>query len=398
MTRIDEDPAQLLVGQYIDTYLPAIDGVIITVKNYAHWLNLEHFPCYVATASAPHGYEDTEPYPIFRYASAPIAHRPPYRFGFPLLDLKFIHSVHDLAPQLVHTHSPFMAGREARRIARQQKIPLVATFHSKYYDDVLQSTGSKFLAEKAVQMIVRFYNHCDHVWTVNEGTAQTLRDYGYQKEIEIMPNGTDFLFPADPQAARETVEQKFGLLPEEKVMLYVGQHILQKNLPMLLEAAAAYAQSGGRFKLLMVGDGYARPDLETMARELGLGESVCFTGLIADRELLAAIFLRADLFLLPSIYDNAPLVIREAAAASCPSVLIAGSNAAKETQDEYNAYQCENTVESLSQAIQRAFSSDQQRHEIGRQANRTLVRTWQDVVSDVAERYQMILTERRGQV
>ena len=41
-----------LVGQYIDSYLPTIDGVIMTVRNYARWLNQDHFPCYVATAKA----------------------------------------------------------------------------------------------------------------------------------------------------------------------------------------------------------------------------------------------------------------------------------------------------------------------------------------------------------
>ena len=42
--------------------------------------------------------------------------------------------------ELVHAHAPFLAGLAARRIAKKRNIPLVATFHSKYYDDVYKGT------------------------------------------------------------------------------------------------------------------------------------------------------------------------------------------------------------------------------------------------------------------
>jgi 1,2-diacylglycerol 3-alpha-glucosyltransferase len=138
----------ILVGQYIDSYLPTIDGVVITVQNYVHWLNEDHFPCYVATANAPRGYIEQEPYQIIRYKSVPVASRGTYRFGIPGLDHKFIVSQQDLSPSpsLVHAHSPFGAGHEALRLSRKLKIPLVATFHSKFYDDILQVTKSRMIA------------------------------------------------------------------------------------------------------------------------------------------------------------------------------------------------------------------------------------------------------------
>jgi 1,2-diacylglycerol 3-alpha-glucosyltransferase len=387
-----EAPA-MLVGQYIDTYLPTLDGVVMTVHNYARWLNQDHFACYVATTTAPAGYEDHEAYPIFRYKSMPVPQRHVYRFGVPTLDRAFVASQIDLRPSLVHAHTPFTAGIEARRLARKLKIPLVASFHSKYYDDILQVTKSRLLAETATALIVDFYNHCDHVWTVNEGTAQTLRDYGYKKAIEIMPNGTDFVFPADIPAARAEVEKRFGLAPDDKLILFVGQHILQKNLPMLLDAAALYARSGGRFKMILVGDGYAREQLEEQARQLGLRSRVIFAGTESDRQRLSSLYLRADLFTFPSLYDNAPLVIREAAMAGCPSVLVAGSNAAENTRDGVDAYHCENNAESLCQTIRRALADDQQRQAVGRRASQTIGQPWQDVVENVAERYQEIIRE-----
>ena len=79
---------------------------------------------------------------------------------------------------------PYIA---ARHIARRRGIPLVATFHSKYYDDVLKATHSRLLAWLGVKYILSFYNSCDEVWAVNESTGQVLREYGYKGPMAVMP-------------------------------------------------------------------------------------------------------------------------------------------------------------------------------------------------------------------
>ena len=89
---------------------------------------------------------------------------------------------------IVHAHSPFTAGSEALRLAVQRKVPLVATFHSKYYDDFLKATKSEKLARLGVKFVVAYYNRCDEVWTVGQGTADVLHEYGYEKEIIVIPS------------------------------------------------------------------------------------------------------------------------------------------------------------------------------------------------------------------
>lgn len=123
---------------------------------------------------------------------------------------------------------------------------------------------------------------------------------------------------SDPAGACARVNEKYGLGADEKVMLFVGQQVLQKNLVKLLEAAALYRDSGAKFRLLMVGEGYASEQLKALARERGIDGQVIFTGVILDREELRDIYTRAQLFTFPSLYDNAPLVLREAAAVGCP--------------------------------------------------------------------------------
>ena len=76
-------------------------------------------------------------------------------------------------------------------MARRRQVPLVSTFHSKYYQDFYDKTKSKVIAQGVVNYIIRFYNQCDGVWTVNHATAQVLREYGYHGKIRIMENGTN---------------------------------------------------------------------------------------------------------------------------------------------------------------------------------------------------------------
>lgn len=58
-----------------------------------------------------------------------------YRFGEAMLDAHYRKRIRMVELDIVHAHSPFHAGSEALRLAAVRKLPLVATFHSKYYDD-----------------------------------------------------------------------------------------------------------------------------------------------------------------------------------------------------------------------------------------------------------------------
>ncbi len=388
------DKQGLVLGQYIDSYLPAVDGVVITVQNYARYLN--RFPqsrCYVASSDPPRGYQDSQEFPVIRYHSVPVFSRPPYRFGIPLLDMEFVATQHQLDPHLVHAHSPFAAGLEALRIARMRHIPLVASFHSKYYDDVYAATGNRVLAERAVDIIVSFYRQADAVWTVNQGTAATLRDYGYQGEITIMPNGTDFIAPEDEQGAALAVRQRYHLDPAKPLLLFVGQHILQKNLMLILEACRLLKDRGRPFSLLLVGEGNALDALKARCVQLQLEADVTFAGPEKDRARLCEIYTAADLFVFPSLYDNAPLVVREAAMAGCPAVMVAGSNAAEDCRDGENAYLCQAQPQSLADTLIRALD-DPHRALVGQRARAHLALPWEEVARRALEQYKILIAAR----
>ncbi|HHT49782.1 MAG TPA: glycosyltransferase family 4 protein [Firmicutes bacterium] len=381
---------QFVIGQFNDSYPPVMDGVANVAQNYAYWLNRKYGKCYVVTPAFP-GYQDRDPFPVLRYPSLPLVFRPPYRLGCPHFDLDLHRRLKAIPFDLVHTHSPFSSGQLALKIARQKGIPLVATFHSKFYDDFKTVVKAAPLARLGVRQVIKFFRQVDAVWTVSQGTAETLRAYGYRGKVDVVYNGTDFVPPNDPEQRRAAINERLGLDQDELVFLFVGQHIWQKNVRMLIQGLKLLHQWGVRYRMIFAGTGYAAQEMKELVKELGLAERVTFMGSILDREVLKSLYTRADLFLFPSVYDNAPIVIREAAAAQCPSVVVAGSNSAEGIIDNVNGFLTENDPESLARRVKEIIVDRGLLVAVGEQAQRTVYRHWEQIMAEVVDRYRELI-------
>lgn len=383
---------ELVTGQFNDSYPPIMDGVANVTKNYAYWLNKKCGPSYVITPTYP-GYRDEEDFEVLRYFSLPLLVRRPYRIGLPQLDYQFKRLLYDIPFDIAHAHCPFSAGQIAFDLARKKGIPLVATFHSKFYDDFKAALKLETPAQIGLRRVMNFFRAADSVWTVNKATAQTLIEYGYKGPIEVVYNGTDFTPPSDQKEKKEAVNQLLNINSEETVFLFVGQHVWQKNLRMLIYALKTLKEMGISFKMIFAGAGYAEEDLKELSRELGLAKQTNFLGMVLDRELLKALFVRADLFLFPSIYDNAPIVVREAAAANCPAVLIAGANSAEGISDNINGFLAENDPLLYAQRIREILLDREKLLLVGKNAQQTVYKHWEEIVDEVKLRYLDLIRE-----
>ena len=153
---------KLITGQFNDSFIPVMDGVTNVVKNYAYWLDKKYGESYVATPAYP-GYVDREEFPVLRYYSIPLKMREPYRIGLDLLDINFRTTIKNIPFDIVHAHCPFTSGVIALQIARKKNIPIVATFHSKFYDDFKQVLKIDAFAKLCTRMVIDFFNRTDQV-------------------------------------------------------------------------------------------------------------------------------------------------------------------------------------------------------------------------------------------
>jgi glycosyltransferase involved in cell wall biosynthesis len=250
----------------------------------------------------------------------------------------------------------------------------------------------KPLVDEQIKRIVDFYYSVDHVWVPQESVAKTLREYGYKGPYEVVENGIDLRPPANIEPYYAAGLKELGIPEGMPVGLFVGQHILEKNLEFLMKSLPAAMDAVPDFRMVFVGQGYAKQQLMDLAKSLGIRDKVIFHDVVYNREVLKSIYARADLFLFPSIYDNAPLVVREAAAFRTPGILLEGATAAEIIRDGENGFLSANSVESYSERIVSVLKDRSLLEKAGYGAQRTLCRTWEDVVREVRDRYLSILS------
>lgn len=376
------------IGLFNDSFPPIMDGVSMTLQNYAYWLNKKGQPVCVVTPKSPN-YTDNEPYPVLRYTSVPIIGRKPYRFGLPKLDLSFKTDLNKISFGLVHAHSPFSAGNIALNISKNQHIPFVATFHSKFRDDFEHSVHNKRLARMMTKEVIRFFEKADEVWIPQASVEETIREYGYKGKLEVVDNGNDFANDEPKEPIKAQARLDLNVRDNETVLLFVGQHIWEKNTRLIVESLALIKDLS--FRMYFVGIGYAADDLKSLTDELNLSDKVKFVGMITDRMKLKQYYAAADLFLFPSIYDNAPLVIREAAALQTPAVLIEGSSSAENIINNYNGFLTENSVEAFATKLRELINAPEKINIAGLNASKSLARSWESITEEVLDRYQKLM-------
>ncbi len=377
----------LSVGLFTDIFYPAVDGVIRTVDAYARHINGSGNEAFVVCPKQSKHDDDSKiSYEVYRTGSFRI----PGFFAIPfdLSSKKLKERFATNPPDVIHAHSPFSVGKMALRLGRKYHIPVVATFHSKYYDDAYNVTHSKLAAKIMVDSVVNFYTKADYVWACSRATAETLRSYGYNGEIYVMENGIEMAeIPQNIDELKEEAAREFSIPKNRKVLLFVGQMIWQKNLKLILDTLKLLVEKDDSYYLLLAGAGYNEHAIKEYAAEIGLVEHTHFLGKIVKRDLLFGVYANADILFFPSLYDNAPLVLREAAAVGVPSLLSRGSNSAEIVEDGVNGYTAEHDPESMAARIEKAYA-DNSILPVGERAKATIPVDWQVIIERAVTAYR----------
>ena len=380
-----------MYGIFNDNFPPILDGVALTAQNYAYWLHEKGHDVRVITDFAPKMKQviKAAPYPINFVPSVPIPFRHPYRYGIPFISPLFLHRWNKMQFDIVHAHCPFVTGDLAYSAAQKQGIPMVATFHSKYRQDFEHNVKSPFIVDKMVKHIVRFFEKADEVWIPLPAVEETLREYGFKGHVEVVENGNDFYTPtALIEAMRKEMREELGLLPEETMLLFVGQHTWEKNIGFILDSLALIKDKP--FQLFMVGTGYAVREIKHRIKQLGLRDNVTLLGNIHDRERLKRIYAAADLFIFPSLYDTCGLVVREAAAMHTPSLMLGNSTAATAIHDGVDGFLSPDNTQEYAQRILTLMEHPELVARVGTKASKTISRSWESVIEEVILRYRDI--------
>lgn len=398
MSRIFPHPeTHDLYGIFNDSFPPILDGVTLTVENYVYWLRkMGYNPCVVTPwnpVSTPTEYD------VMKYFSLPIASRFPYRYGYPKIDPFIWKRLRDTDFKLIHAHCPFSSGRLGVYVKRKRGVPLIGTFHSKYREDLKHSfRHAPWMVNIIMKRILDFFNTCDEVWIPQAQVEETIREYGFRGPVTVVENGNDFagFIEGDIWDFKNAARKEINIKDDEIALLFVGQHIWEKGLDIVVETLRIlYGKI--KFRMNFIGTGYAYNEISQRIKEYGLSDCVKLHGVIAGREALSRYYAASDLFLFPSFYDNAPLVIREAAAMGTPSILLKGSTASEVISDRKNGFLTDKDPYKFAELITHLAHDRDELKTAAQGAMSSLVRSWQDIVEEVSDRYETLILSHKRQ-
>ncbi|MBN2655512.1 MAG: glycosyltransferase [Spirochaetales bacterium] len=386
----------VISGQFNDSLAPIMDGVAVTAQNYAYWLNKKYGSSYAIGPKVP-GYIDSQENTL-RFASLPIQLKGPYRLGLPHIDWRFNTKIEKIPFDIVHAHCPFVSGSYALSLARKRRIPLVATFHSKYRDDFAKWVPLNTPLDQLIKMIVQFYDYADAVWVPNEAIIDTVRSYGYRGPIEYVPNGSDIaaVEGEDLSVLAKKGREVLQIEKTDPVLLYVGQHRWVKNIRLIIDSLKIMKNRNISFQMRFVGNGSDLQEMKNLAVKAGLSHRIKFIGPLYDRNVLKSVYAAADLFLFPSLYDNASLAVREAAGLKVPAVYIEGATTANGIVHGKNGFLSLNSSEDFAVLLAFLLSDRQLVRKAGEGAFRDIYQSWESISDVVYRKYREIIAQYRN--
>jgi glycosyltransferase involved in cell wall biosynthesis len=117
----------------------------------------------------------------------------------------------------------------------------------------------------------------------------------------------------------DDARERIGWAAGERTALWVGNMVPVKGVPTLLDAFTRVRGAGAADRLVLVGDGPLRSELEARVRELGIADAVSFTGRLSQADVALAMA-AADVFVLPSLNEGLSVALLEAMACGTPCV------------------------------------------------------------------------------
>ncbi len=377
-----------------DSFPPVIDGVANTILNYAQIINDKLGKATVVTPEYP-DVRDDFPFPVVRYTSLSVTEKIcNYRMGYPF-SASTLEMLTASGFDIIHTHCPFASMVMARVLRIKIGVPMVFTYHTKFDIDIRRALPTKLMQDQAIKMLVSNMSAADEVWTVSEGARQNLLDLGYVetegRRIRIMENGVDFPKGRADKDDVDFLRSELGLEGHGPVFIFVGRLLWYKGIRHILDSLKLLEQRGTDFRMMIVGDGADREEIEAYTKELGLTDRVIFTGAVYDREELRVYYTAGDLFIFPSLYDTNGIVVREAAACGVPSVLIKGSCAAEGITHHRTGILVDDTPEAIAEELQFAADHLDEVRQMGDHAMNEVYMSWETSVKNAYNRYGEII-------
>ncbi len=338
------------IAMFTECYEPYINGVITHIKILTQGLRSLGHEVMIVTGDTDclHHYVDEN-----NVLHCPGAKTGKRLYGYPLSSPISRHRreiIQEFAPDIIHIHTEFSLGQSGMRIAKYLNVPMVYTMHT-MYDEYVYYIAPKTLSRPATklarQYLLQICAHADAITGPSQKVSEYCREIGVKKPINVINNAAE-LDAFRPEAADlkavENLKKRFGIAPDETVALFVGRLGREKSVDVLLGFWKETIRPDEKFRLVIVGEGPVKGELEQQVRELGLEDSVIFAGKVMHEDMPAYVAM-GDVYVTASLSDTNSISMLEGMAAGLPVLSLTDPLNAGQVVDGVNGYSFDNAEE-----------------------------------------------------
>jgi glycosyltransferase involved in cell wall biosynthesis len=225
-------------------------------------------------------------------------------------------------PDIVHVVTEGPLGWSAVAAARKLQLPITSSFHTNF-QSYSPHYGIGLLKTPIESYLRKLHNRTLATMVPTKAMVQELQKRGYEN-VALLSRGVETnLF--SPSRRSDLLRESWGVAPHDLVVILVGRLAKEKNVGLVISAFRAIKSTFASAKLVLVGDGPMRKQLEVACPEAH------FAG-TRKNEDLAAHYASGDLFLFPSLTETFGNVVPEAMASGL-AVVAYDCAAAKELID-----------------------------------------------------------------
>jgi len=350
------------IGMMTNAYKPHVSGVTNYISLHKKYLEKAGHEVYVFTFGDDVIQDDENN--IIRSPGIPLIET-----GF-YFNLRYTREARRLlySMDVVHLHHPVLAGPLAINYCKPRNIPILFTNHTRY--DLYAQAYMPLLPEGTGETAMRAYlpifcRSCDLVATPTESIRQILLRFGVNQHIEVIPNGVDL----EPfrSASLPVDRESLGISAHDIVLSYVGRLAPEKNMVFLIRSFAGVASVIENVKLLILGDGPERENLEDRVKHMGIQNRVIFTGMVPYEDVPGYLAI-SDAAVTASVTETFGLSVVEAMASGLPVLGVDSPGISDIIADQKTGLLAVNDIASFTAKMMQLVQDHEMREMMGKKA------------------------------
>jgi phosphatidylinositol alpha 1,6-mannosyltransferase len=373
------------VVYFTESLLPHVDGVSRTLAQLFGFLEKQGVDFRVCSPFVP-GPEVSWSRRVRAVPYVRFPLYPDYRVTLPRLG-RIARELDAWKPDLVHLVSPTPMASRAQAWARARGIPVVSSFHT-HFVSYFRYYGVPWAEGFGWRMLRRFYEKCECVYAPSESIIAELAEHGITN-TELWSRGID-LARFSPDHRDAGLRAMAGADENTPVLLMVSRLVKEKDMADLVEMDRILRQRGNSYRLVLVGDGPMRGELQAVLPD------AYFAG-HQSGEALARWYASGDVFVFPSTTETFGNVVLEAQASGLPTVVVDRGGPPDLVQPGETGFIARgNDPADLAASVEGLLRDATERARMGRQArDAARERDWSAINGRLTESYRRVIDRHR---